>query len=175
MRIIDRNIFRLLLCSLLAIKLFGCSHSPKSYPQPPKERVEAPKPTSFKQPQRSRFRQDLQSFYRRWQGTPYQYGGLSEQGVDCSGFVFLAYQDVFDLSLPRMTTHQLRYGKRIERTELQVGDLVFFKTSKKVWHVGIFIGNDQFIHASTSKGVITSNLNNGYWNSKYRVARRISF
>ena len=128
---------------------------------------------SPKRPENARNRQDLQSFYRRWKGTPYKYGGLSTNGIDCSGFVFLVYKEVFNFSLPRMTRHQLRFGQRIERSELEIGDLVFFKTGKKVWHVGIYVGNNQFIHASTSKGVITSNLDNQYWTSKYRVARRI--
>ncbi|MCW8879339.1 MAG: NlpC/P60 family protein [Kangiellaceae bacterium] len=158
---------------MLVVELIGCSHSPTNYPKPSKKVTGATKTVSATQPEEAQSQQGLQSFYRRWKGTPYKYGGLSSRGVDCSGFVFLAYKDVFNFSLPRMTRHQLRYGQRIEKSELQAGDLVFFKTSKKVWHVGIYIGDNRFIHASTSKGVITSNLDNPYWNSKYRVARRI--
>ena len=115
----------------------------------------------------------LNKFYRNWQGTPYRYGGLSRQGVDCSGFVFLAYKKLFNYSLPRVTKEQVKTGKKVDLGNLTIGDLVFFKTSKKVWHVGVYVGDGQFMHASTSVGVTISRLDNQYWAPRYRFSRRI--
>lgn len=182
MRDFRQNIFRIILASLVVVKLASCGHSQINQPSQIKKKIDVdskPKnitPSKTVQPQNaSQPRNKLQAFYTRWQGTPYQYGGLTSKGIDCSGFVYLAYKNVFNYPLPRMTRHQLRLGRRIEKNELQFGDLVFFKTSKKVWHVGIYTSNERFVHASTSKGVITSHLQNPYWKSKYRVARRIEF
>lgn len=112
---------------------------------------------------------------RQWYGTPYRYGGLDRAGVDCSGFVYRTFRDRFDLLLPRSTEQQTKVGNKVPRDELMPGDLVFFKTGsgENGLHVGIYDTNDQFIHASTSKGVIRSSLNNVYWRKVYWQARRI--
>ena len=111
----------------------------------------------------------------QWRGTPYRYGGMGRGGVDCSGFVFLTYRDRFDLQLPRTTVAQTDIGTRIDKDDLLPGDLVFFKTGggENGLHVGIFDTDDQFIHASTSQGVIRSSLNNVYWKKVFWQARRI--
>lgn len=111
----------------------------------------------------------------QWRGTPYRYGGMGRGGVDCSGFVFLTYRDRFDLQLPRTTVAQTNIGTRIDKDDLLPGDLVFFKTGsgENGLHVGIYDTDDQFIHASTSQGVIRSSLNNVYWKKVFWQARRI--
>ncbi|WP_338563249.1 NlpC/P60 family protein [Erwinia sp. E_sp_B04_7] len=111
----------------------------------------------------------------QWRGTPYRYGGMGRGGVDCSGFVFLTYRDRFDLQLPRTTVAQTDIGTRIDKDDLLPGDLVFFKTGsgENGLHVGIYDTDDQFIHASTSQGVIRSSLNNVYWKKVFWQARRI--
>lgn len=111
----------------------------------------------------------------QWRGTPYRYGGMGRGGVDCSGFVYLTFRDRFDLQLPRTTAAQTDIGTRIDKEELLPGDLVFFKTGRgeNGLHVGIYDTDDQFIHASTSQGVIRSSLNNQYWKKAFWQARRI--
>lgn len=117
----------------------------------------------------------LNSQLQHWKGTPYQYGGLNHNGIDCSGFVYRTFQDRFGIQLPRSTSQQAKVGNKVSRNELLPGDLVFFKTGRgeNGLHVGIYDTEDQFIHASTSKGVIRSSLNNVYWKDAYWQARRL--
>ena len=115
----------------------------------------------------------LDSQYQQWRGTRYKLGGTTRQGVDCSGFVYLTYHSVFDLNLPRTTEQQAKLGTSVRRGDLQLGDLVFFKTGLFLRHVGIYIGEKKFLHASTSKGVTISRLDNSYWRSAYWKAKRL--
>ncbi len=117
-------------------------------------------------------RRKLHAQYQEWGGTRYRYGGLSKNGVDCSGFVYLTFREQLGLSVPRTTADQIRVGRAVARSALRPGDLVFFRTGYKVRHVGIYMGEQQFLHASTSRGVMISSLNNTYWRSKYWQARR---
>jgi len=111
--------------------------------------------------------------YNHWRGAPYKYGGLSRGGVDCSGFVYQSYKSVFNISLPRSTKDQVNRGKRVYINELRSGDLIFFKTGYKTRHVGIYVENGKFMHASTSRGVTLSNVRSGYWREHYWQARRL--
>jgi len=111
--------------------------------------------------------------YNNWKGTPYQYGGLSQEGVDCSGFVHQTYRSLFKISLPRATKDQVTRGKRVYINQLTAGDLVFFKTRWNVRHVGIYLEKGKFAHASSNKGVIISTLYSGYWKKHYWQARRL--
>lgn len=115
----------------------------------------------------------LRKEFSYWQGTPYRLGGNSKKGIDCSAFVKNVYHDSFNIALPRTTETQVKKGYLVYKDQLKTGDLVFFKTGWSTRHVGIYIGNNEFIHASTSKGVITSKLDNVYWKKKYWQARRI--
>ena len=110
-----------------------------------------------------------------WAGTPYAIGGKSRHGVDCSGFVQLTFKDRFDISLPRMTKDQAEYGHFINKKDIQTGDLVFFKTGlgPNGYHVGIYVKEDKFLHASTKGGVIYSSMESPYWKKAYWQARRI--
>lgn len=105
-------------------------------------------------------------------GTPYVYGGTTTRGFDCSGFT----QRVFsDLGIKLNRTSSAQYSQGTAVTNLLPGDLVFFNTSGRgVSHVGIYIGNNQFIHSSTSKGVIISGLGENYWSKRYVGAKRIA-
>lgn len=118
---------------------------------------------------------NLNDQLQTWHGTPYAYGGMSRRGIDCSGFVLTTYRDKFALQLPRMTSQQAQIGTRIDKEELLPGDLVFFITGsgENGLHVGIYDTDNQFIHASTSRGVIRSSLDNVYWKKKFWQARRI--
>ena len=106
-------------------------------------------------------------------GTPYKYGGTSPKGFDCSGFVSYSYKKV-GKSLPRTTAGMYKKGKKVKKSDLKKGDLIFFETYKKgASHVGIYIGSNQFIHSSSSKGVKVDKLSNSYWKTKYYGAKRI--
>lgn len=109
--------------------------------------------------------------YARWQGTPYDFGGTQRRGIDCSALM----QKIFSrhITLPRTTHQQKRLGKRIGQHELRIGDLVFFKSSPRVQHVGVYIGDRQFIHASQKVGVTISQLDNPYWAPRFETARRV--
>jgi cell wall-associated NlpC family hydrolase len=118
-------------------------------------------------------RKTLSQQLRQWQGTPYRYGGLGRDGVDCSGFVYLTFRSRFGIVLPRSTDQQIRVGLNVTDRKLKPGDLVFFSTGLFNHHVGIYLGGRSFIHVSKSRGVSLSSLNNRYWHSNFKEARRI--
>ncbi len=115
----------------------------------------------------------LHEQYRDWEGASYSAGGMSKSGVDCSGFVYLTYREKLGVSLPRTTTQQSRSGRRVGRKKLAPGDLVFFRTGLFKRHVGIYTGEDRFIHASASRGVTRSRLSDTYWSRAFWKARRV--
>ncbi len=117
--------------------------------------------------------QALREYFTRWQGTRYRFGGLSHNGVDCSGLTLITYKELFGKNLPRTVKEQIKKGKMISKDSLQPGDLVFFKTGIFQKHVGIYLEDDLFIHASGSKGVTISSLNNEYWQKRYWQAQRL--
>jgi cell wall-associated NlpC family hydrolase len=117
--------------------------------------------------------QQLMAHYRQWHGTPYRLGGNSRRGVDCSAYVQSVYREVYRVELPRSTSDQARVGRRVGRSNLRSGDLVFFKTGWFKYHVGVYVGGERFIHASESRGVIESSLSSTYWSRKYWKARRV--
>ncbi|MCE9880310.1 bifunctional murein DD-endopeptidase/murein LD-carboxypeptidase, partial [Hafnia paralvei] len=111
--------------------------------------------------------------YATWKGVRYRLGGDSKRGIDCSAFVQRTFREQFGLDLPRSTSEQQDTGRQIQRTKLRIGDLVLFRAGSTGRHVGIYLGNDQFVHASTSSGVTISSLNDSYWKGRYREARRV--
>lgn len=119
-------------------------------------------------------RVSLEAQHEDWKGVPYRYGGLSPRGVDCSGFVYLTFLSRLGMEVPRTTTELLQSGEKVKRDEIQVGDLVFFRTGPGNRHVGIYMGNGDFLHASSSQGVMTSSLSNPYWHRRYWQARRLA-
>nr|WP_217906134.1 NlpC/P60 family protein [Vibrio natriegens] len=117
---------------------------------------------------------ELLQFYNEWHGTPYRLGGTQKSGIDCSAFVQKAFVEAYQLALPRTTRQQSKQGVELGWNEAKQGDLVFFKTRRTTYHVGIYLGNKQFMHASTSKGVIISRIDNPYWASKFWQIRRVT-
>ncbi len=101
-----------------------------------------------------------------WVGTPHMIGGTSKQGVDCSGFVQNVYKDLYNIQLPRRSADMEKVVQTIDKGRLKEGDLVFFGKSS-VNHVGIYLRDNNFIHTSTSKGVIVSSLEEKYWRQNF--------
>lgn len=111
-----------------------------------------------------------------WIGTPYVYGGESKDGADCSGFVMMAYKNALGIKLPRTSADQGDFCENIDRKKLEAGDLVFFHGGKsnKVSHVGIYVGEGKFIHASSSKGVMISDLDMQYFADHYHHSGKVT-
>jgi lipoprotein Spr len=115
----------------------------------------------------------LMDQYASWKGVRYRLGGSTKSGIDCSGFVQRTFREQFGLELPRSTYEQQEMGKSVDRTKLRTGDLVLFRAGSTGRHVGIYIGNNQFVHASTSSGVMISSMDEPYWKKRYNEARRV--
>ncbi|WP_299013050.1 C40 family peptidase [uncultured Polaribacter sp.] len=115
----------------------------------------------------------------QFKGVKYKYGGITNKGMDCSGIVFVAYKKE-NIQLPRVSKQMAKTGKKVGLKSAKKGDLIFFKTAKKgagINHVGLIVsvnnGQVNFIHATTSKGVIVSSLSNPYWKKAFVKVNRI--
>ncbi|NDV79536.1 C40 family peptidase [Dysgonomonas sp. 511] len=110
-----------------------------------------------------------------WLGTRYRRGGMSRKAVDCSGFTNLIYKNVYDIQLDRVSTVIAKNIKHpVTKEDLEPGDMVFFSTFNKKYinHVGVYIGEGKFVHASIKKGVIVSTLAEGYYSKAWRKGGR---
>ncbi|NBB99690.1 MAG: hydrolase Nlp/P60 [Bacteroidetes bacterium] len=114
----------------------------------------------------------LRDAYAAWEGTPHRLGGTSTQGVDCSGFLYVLFPALFNTALPRTTAAQAHAGMPVRASNLQPGDLVFFRPARKVRHVGVYLSNGEFLHVPNS-GVRVNRLNEPYWANAYWMARRV--
>ncbi len=116
----------------------------------------------------------LYSFIENWYGTPYRLGGTNKNGIDCSAFVQQLYDEVYNLGLLRTSREQFSHAASIRREELREGDLVFFRIrSKNISHVGVYLSDGKFVHASVSRGVVISDLDDKYWQRYYAGAGRV--
>lgn len=113
-----------------------------------------------------------------FEGTKYRYGGTTSKGMDCSGLIYTSF-NLANISLPRTSSEQSKKGTRVAITKVKKGDLLFFKTGKqnKISHVGLVVNanpkNIEFIHTSSSKGVVVSSLNETYWSKAFSIAKRV--
>lgn len=106
-------------------------------------------------------------FIDEWYGTPYRLGGTTKKGIDCSAFSQFLFAAVYATAIPRTAREQYKLTNRISRTELREGDLIFFNTRGGVSHVGVYLQNNKFVHASTSGGVMISDVFDQYWVRKF--------
>ena len=117
---------------------------------------------------------------KTYMGTPYKYGGTTRSGMDCSGLLLNSFKAI-DMTLPRTSEAQSKIGKEVKKKEIQPGDLLFFATGKRkneITHVGLVVDVRRkdmikFIHASTSLGVVETNLNTEYYIKRFKRARRV--
>lgn len=130
--------------------------------KPKKETKPAARPTN------------LEKYAKEWFGAKYVYGAASKKKTDCSGYVMQVYKGFYGISLDHNAQRIYDDGRgySIRRTKLQEGDLVFFGNFWKISHVGIYLKGNRFIHASTSDGVVITSMDDKYWSSKYKGARR---
>jgi cell wall-associated NlpC family hydrolase len=119
--------------------------------------------------------QHLEHAVKTYIGTPYKYGGMSRSGVDCSGFVSLVFQEVYGKPLPRSARDMWRVGVQVPIAAARPGDLIFFKggSFSTIDHVGIYLGNNKFAHASSSVGVTYSNAKDTYYARRLAGVKRV--
>jgi lipoprotein Spr len=116
----------------------------------------------------------LYTFIEEWYGTPYRFGGTGKNGIDCSAFTRQLYGEVYNMGLLRTSIEQFSNTLFIPKEELKEGDLVFFKIhSKRISHVGVYLYDGKFVHASVSQGVVISDLSDTYWVRYYAGAGRV--
>ena len=115
----------------------------------------------------------IRSQYKVWRGTRYRMGGNGRGGFDCSGFSQYVFAQLFNVRLPRTTSGQVVMGRKIKQSQLQPGDLIFFRPRSYPRHVGVYLGNGEFVHASSSKGITLSHMGSEYWRDAYWTSRRV--
>ncbi|RNC84537.1 MAG: hypothetical protein ED557_06040 [Balneola sp.] len=143
--------------------IVATSDTPEETPEPPR---------NLSKDERA-IKSSLDVAFKDWQGVPYLLGGTGYEGVDCSAFMQVVFEDYFEIELPRNTRQQMKVGKSVKKNKIRLGDMVFFKTGRDTYHVGVMVNNEQFMHASTSSGVMISGLQERYWANAYLTTRRI--
>lgn len=157
-----------LLCLVASALLLGaCSSKKKAVV------VKNPRPVPVHVvPSTDKQLKQLMAEARSWIGTPYVYGGSTKgKGTDCSGMIMQLFSDIYGLKLPRSSAMQYEVARPVKYNKMRPGDLVFFSTDKsrsRVNHVGLYVGDNRMIHASSSRGVMESSLDLPYWKEAYR-------
>ena len=152
------------------VLLAACSSAPY---QPPKDTSVTVSNARIDLSDTDKVKQVLNQQYNDWHDVKHRMGGMSKKGIDCSGLVYQTYKTKLGVEVPRSTEDQSKIGSAVKQGQLRAGDLVFFKTGIFTRHVGMYIDEGDFLHVSTSNGVMVSNLDDPYWRSAYWKARRV--
>jgi lipoprotein Spr len=177
-------LFYLLLCN--AIIISSCKTSKKAT-ESSKENKESKESTASKNKLQAKYAEqlgvskneilniELYTFVDEWIGTPYKYGGKSKEGIDCSDFTVILCKTVYNKNIDVPASKIYSQCKPIDISEIKEGDLVFFTIDggDRISHVGVYLQNNKFIHASTKKGVIINDLNEAYYKKYFYKAARI--
>lgn len=169
--------FFLLLCSILLISATMFSFPAQAHFLSARQQTSYLVPDKSTSPSTASQRStkfQLMAQFHKWEGVRYRLGGMSADGIDCSALTQKVFLAALNKRLPRTTGEQIKTGKPVSATHLQPGDLVFFKPKSSVRHVGIYVGNNEFMHASSIKGVTISSLQNPFWTSRFETARRVA-
>lgn len=119
-------------------------------------------------------RDEMMEVILSYMGTPYRIGGYDHSGMDCSGFSMVVFESAFGIALPHSALEQASLGNGVSKDDLNIGDLVFFKTVRdRISHVGIYLGDNLFAHASVTQGVTISSLESTYYQRRYAGAKKI--
>lgn len=161
---------KLLVLSVYLLLLTACSSTPHQAPQASMVNVSD---LRVDLNDSDKVRHILNQQYKDWHFVRHQMGGTSKKGIDCSGLVYLTYRTKLGIDIPRSTKYQANTGQAIKKEQLRAGDLVFFQTGLFTRHVGMYIDSGDFLHVSSSNGVMISNLEDAYWKRTYWKARRI--
>ena len=147
---------------------------PKHMNSSDKARAAANKKEAEKVAQKAAPVPDFETYTKGWLGAKYVYGAASKTQTDCSGFVMQVYKGYYNIALDHNAARMFKdpRGASVSRGNLREGDLLFFGSFWNISHVGIYLSGDRFIHASSSRGVVISNLNEKYYRNKYQGARR---
>ena len=147
---------------------------PKHMNSSDKARAAANKKEAEKVAQKAAPVPDFETYTKEWLGAKYVYGAASKTQTDCSGFVMQVYKGYYNIALDHNAARMFKdpRGASVSRGNLREGDLLFFGSFWNISHVGIYLSGDRFIHASSSRGVVISNLNEKYYRNKYQGARR---
>lgn len=162
-----------LICLTIMLMLSGCHTGRKAQPDKPGH----PRVEEIHVGHAGKLQQRIIDEAASWIGTPYVYAGAEKgKGTDCSGMVMKVYETVANRKIPRNSAKQAEFCRPIAAEEVATGDLVFFATGKdpeKVSHVGIVVDNENFIHASASKGVVMSKMTAPYYQRTFRMFGRV--
>ncbi|MBD3243399.1 MAG: hypothetical protein GF331_22605 [Chitinivibrionales bacterium] len=170
---------RLVLTAVAVVWLNGCLTSSVRYRRPSGAVVTR---NAYRVPRNWDYRKDyripvsrLRSIVDSYLGVPYRYGGTDRRGLDCSGLVYVVFRKLNRARMPRSTRRLKRLGRPVQRAHMRPGDLLFFATGRsgRINHVGIYMGDKRFAHASASKGVIYSDVHGDYYEKHFVFARRI--
>jgi cell wall-associated NlpC family hydrolase len=132
--------------------------------------IETPVVKSVPKDARTRLQREID----RYMGVRYRYGGSDESGFDCSGYTSRIYNDALSVKLPRSSGDQSKVGASISNSDLRFGDLVFFRINRgRISHVGVYLSDGNFAHASIKRGIVVNNLSEAYYKKYYATAKRI--
>jgi probable lipoprotein NlpC len=162
--------YKLVVVFFCAMLLTACSSAPYYGSKNPSVKVAAERVDLS---DTHKVKQILNQQYKDWRHVQHRMGGVSKNGIDCSGLVYQTYRAKLGFDMPRSTEYQSKVGRSIQQGQLRAGDMVFFKTGIFTRHVGMYIDKGNFLHVSSNKGVMISSLEDPYWTRAYWKAQRI--